>query len=574
VSVDRAPDGPIDRSLRGQADAWLYGLTLLLAFSLPFEPIHPLVSLGWLDVNHLKLLLLATLVLWIAGRSDWRELRHGAWPALLFVGLAVVSAITAPGNRADALKFVIRLGSGLYGLLLVRHVVTSSQRLTGLLWAVVLGAGASAVLGLGEAAGLQLLQPVLGLFKLAPTHVGGDLRVSASFQYATIASMFFELAIPLALILAATTARLWARGLATFLAALCSAIVVLTITRAGVVALAAVLIGIVVLTRARPRWRSLALPTALAGSSMAIAMLGLAVHTSALDTRFATENDWSWYAATYSVPPTLALTADVPTNATVVARNTGEVAWTSAGEHPFALAYRWLSADATNELELPATMIDLPRDVSPGDSVELTVPITARLSAGGYRLTWGMLQRNVLWFHDRGSSDAETAVQVDAGPSGGTFAPIAQAPRTDTFAAEPPESRTALWSAALKMIAQHPLLGVGPDNFRHMYGSYLGLSSWDPRVHANNLYLELLADMGVLGAAAFGLVIGSSSGALMRSFRTPVPAIQAVRMAGLSGSLAVFLLHGTLDYFLSFTPVYLLFWFVVGLSRTAPGLKP
>jgi O-antigen ligase len=112
------------------------------------------------------------------------------------------------------------------------------------------------------------------------------------------------------------------------------------------------------------------------------------------------------------------------------------------------------------------------------------------------------------------------------------------------------------------MIEQHPLLGVGPDNFRHTYGRYLGLAAWDERVHANNLYLELLADDGVLGAAAFALVIGW---ALRR-----LPVARGRWVVGLCASLATFFLHGMLDYFLDFTPIYLLFWMVVGLCASLP----
>ncbi|MBV9544447.1 MAG: hypothetical protein JOY61_08710 [Chloroflexi bacterium] len=67
--------------------------------------------------------------------------------------------------------------------------------------------------------------------------------------------------------------------------------------------------------------------------------------------------------------------------------------------------------------------------------------------------------------------------------------PVAEAPRTDTSATVAPVPRLELWRAALKVFLAYPLLGVGPDNFRHVYGSALGLDAWDQRVDANNLYL-------------------------------------------------------------------------------------
>jgi O-antigen ligase len=121
------------------------------------------------------------------------------------------------------------------------------------------------------------------------------------------------------------------------------------------------------------------------------------------------------------------------------------------------------------------------------------------------------------------------------------------------------------------MFAQHPLLGTGPDNFRHVYGQYLGLPAWDERVHANNLYLELLADVGILGTAAFGLVIAPAVVGLVRAVRDSPQGIHGVWLAGLGASMLAFFVHGTLDYFLDFTPVYVLFWLIVGLTTTLSG---
>jgi hypothetical protein len=300
----------------------------------------------------------------------------------------------------------------------------------------------------------------------------------------------------------------------------------------------------------------------------------LAARVPSFDTRLATENDWGWYAATYDVPASLTLAADAPTDATIVARNTGEATWTMAGAHPVALAYRWLSADALAQLALSITTVDLPRDVPPGQAVQLRVPVAADLPAGDYRLAWGMLQRDVLWFHDRGYPDAETAVHVPGGPLPRAAPAVAQEPRSDGGTSLAPVPRLQLWRAAFQMIVQHPWLGIGPDNFRHTYGAYLDLPSWDDRVHANNLYLELLADLGVLGSAGFALVLLRPIVGLVRGLRSPLTVVQGLWLAGLGASLLAFFVHGTLDYFLEFTPVYLLFWLIVGLAMAAAELEP
>jgi O-antigen ligase len=441
------------------------------------------------------------------------------------------------------------------------------------LWAIALGAGVSALLGLAEMAGWSVFEPLLRLFKQAPTRVGADLRLSASFQYATIAAVFFELAAPLAIVLAATEAERPRRYLAGAIACLCSVAVMLTLTRAGMLALAAAFAVLLVLALVRRQWRRLALPTALACLSGLVALGLLSVQMRNFDPRFATENDWGWYAATYDVPATLTVGPNAATDAVVTARNTGEVVWTAGGPESFALGYRWLTADAASQVDLPATVLDLPHDVPPGDTVQLTVGVDARLPPGDYRLAWGMLQQQVLWFHDRGYPDAETLVHVTGGDKSTAVSTVGVEPRSDLTAALPPLPRAQLWSAALSMVRQHPLLGVGPDNFRHIYGTYLGLAAWDDRVHANNLYLELLADVGVLGALAFAALVALPIMSLLRGLRSPTSPRQALWLAGFAASLLAYFLHGGLDSFLEFTPVYLLFWIVLGLSMAASELK-
>jgi O-antigen ligase len=395
--------------------------------------------------------------------------------------------------------------------------------------------------------------------------VGGDLRASASFQYATIASMFFELVAPLAIVLAATARSRSARLLALMIAAACSAMVVLTLTRAGIGALVLAFGLLLWLAWAGPRWRSVAVPTAVAAACAVLVAGGLATQLSAFSTRFSTENDWDWYGATYQAPSDLTLSPDATTAAVITVQNTGQATWTTDGDHRFGLAYRWLSSDAGSELDVPTTVFDLPTAVPPGGTVEVPVDIRVALPPGDYRVAWGMLQRNVLWFHDRGSRDAETLVHLDGQRADGTVA-VARQPRSDLDIVQPPTPRGELWSAALRIVARYPLLGIGPDNFRHVYGAYVGLPIWDERVHANNLYLELLADTGVLGALAFAVVMAPVVAGLVRGLRKPLTSSQALLCAGLAASLAAFLVHGVFDYFLEFTPVYLLFWLVVGLS--------
>jgi putative inorganic carbon (HCO3(-)) transporter len=60
--------------------------------------------------------------------------------------------------------------------------------------------------------------------------------------------------------------------------------------------------------------------------------------------------------------------------------------------------------------------------------------------------------------------------------------------------------------AGLRMWSDRPLIGVGPDNFEIHYQEYSEAIGTDPRPEqrgAHNLYLESLAETGLLGAVAF-----------------------------------------------------------------------
>jgi O-antigen ligase len=143
---------------------------------------------------------------------------------------------------------------------------------------------------------------------------------------------------------------------------------------------------------------------------------------------------------------------------------------------------------------------------------------------------------------------------------------VALAPRSDASVAEAPVPRLQLWHAALLVWAAQPLLGIGPDNFRHTYGTVLGLERWDTRVHANNLYLELLADLGLLGSLAWWLIVAPAIRSVVGGLRAPPAGPAGVWLAGLGASLLAYLVHGALDAFLAFTAVATLFWLIVGCS--------
>ena len=97
-----------------------------------------------------------------------------------------------------------------------------------------------------------------------------------------------------------------------------------------------------------------------------------------------------------------------------------------------------------------------------------------------------------------------------------------------------------------------------------MYGEFAGLGHADPRVHSNNMYLEIIVGAGILGALAFAWL----SWRLLRHLASMLigPALPAAATSGaLAAAVLAIALHGLVDSFLTFTPTYILIAVVVGL---------
>ncbi len=80
--------------------------------------------------------------------------------------------------------------------------------------------------------------------------------------------------------------------------------------------------------------------------------------------------------------------------------------------------------------------------------------------------------------------------------------------------------RLAHWEAALRMWERAPWLGVGPGNYATIY-SEVNLPRWEEALgHAHNIYLNLLAESGLVGLIAYLLLWGSILVWLWRCRRT------------------------------------------------------
>jgi O-antigen ligase len=112
--------------------------------------------------------------------------------------------------------------------------------------------------------------------------------------------------------------------------------------------------------------------------------------------------------------------------------------------------------------------------------------------------------------------------------------------------------RLAVWSSAWSMWLEHPWLGIGVGNFGVLYPRY-ALPFWDfPQEHAHNYYLNLLAETGVVGLAAYLIFFASLLAFAGQGLRAALAGEagwgpRAFLALGIVGMLLVFSLHNLFD---------------------------
>jgi len=108
--------------------------------------------------------------------------------------------------------------------------------------------------------------------------------------------------------------------------------------------------------------------------------------------------------------------------------------------------------------------------------------------------------------------------------------------------------RLAHWQAAQDMIVDHPWLGVGFGNYPVAYGQYRAMKWPNPLGHAHNYYLNVWAETGLAGLAAYALlwliIIARALSLAARGDRSTLGPWLAV---GLTGAWAHLSVHHLVD---------------------------
>ena len=436
--------------------------------------------------------------------------------------------------------------------------ISERQRI-GLLLAILASGLLAAAIGLAEV-WLGREFGWLASVRSGITVTGEYLRLTGPLDYANHAAMLIEVAAPLLLV----GGWFWWRHsgkTAVFFMGLLGLLLLLqasfqTLSRAGFVTIGAVALTMVVLLG----WRQAAARPWLGLVALVAVMFVLNTAVSnVFRLRFASEGDNSWYQASWQVPATLTLAANEVQTVPITVANEGALTWRSDRAEPINLGGRWIQNDSGLQLAEPRWSFAQP--VVPGETVTMKIPLRAPSNSGKYTLIWDVVHEQITWFGAKSGVFATSVVQVLPSDNRSPFPEPATAVAAWDYELPIPD-RSTLWQVAATLIGERPLLGIGLDNYRLVYGRLLDANSWNETIHTNNWYLEFLVGGGLLAALPFFAWLTWESLLAWRVLRqSPTDPWLIAILAG----LLAFLVHGLLDFFLLFNSTGLLFWLLIGL---------
>lgn len=154
-----------------------------------------------------------------------------------------------------------------------------------------------------------------------------------------------------------------------------------------------------------------------------------------------------------------------------------------------------------------------------------------------------------------------------------------------SFSAGPETNRYRLlaWKSGLEMAMDHPLIGVGPGHYRFYHPFYSTGEFWRLKgvfgrirhIRAHNDYLNILAETGIMGFAAFVAIISYLFVRIIRAARISSSEEPGFRrklwICGLGGGIFATLVQSLVDFNLYNTSSGFLFWIMAGFLAALTG---
>jgi O-antigen ligase len=558
-------------SLAGAFSGLSFAALSLLCATLPFEFFS---RFKLFDKPFTNLELIFFLVTALSAITLMVQVIKGGWKTVfahrLVAGLflaasflvAIISSLISPQKEAG-LDWTWQFGLYIVFWLAVPLWLTI-ERIQFLTLILVVGGVISALFGFAEFFGLNLN----GIFKEKPTNAGAFLRLSGSFSYANIAAMYYEMILAFAVggwFVSLRKGKPWLITLLWLVACI-------------------ILLEAIFLTYSRGAWLGLLGSLLLIGFIarrlfilLSVLALGLwfftFIFSPLMSLRLTPYSDQEWYRAqyTYQLPSSFDRCEKFVLNVTVT--NTSPFTWEKSGQYKINLTYHWLDADK-NVYRFAVASSDLTNDLPPNSRQTLLIDLYVPEKTGDYFLVWDMHQANISWFSLKSAKYEPIPVMV----LGDDTKACSNSTPTNNYRYPPklPDvlgspSREQLWQAAVSMILERPLGGFGAGNFKFNYQNYIvpKPEAVLARVHANNVYLELLSGIGILGFTA----LGGFFWWVIRKLLITVWKEKVVSVIDFVclGVLVMWLAHGILDSFLEPHATAILFWLTLSFICFEPS---
>jgi Lipid A core - O-antigen ligase and related enzymes len=127
--------------------------------------------------------------------------------------------------------------------------------------------------------------------------------------------------------------------------------------------------------------------------------------------------------------------------------------------------------------------------------------------------------------------------------------------------------REAIWSVTLRMLRDHPLFGAGISGYQTVMKHYR-TPNLHPEPYAHNIFLTTWSEVGLIGLAAFAVIL---FGLLWRAARNFGSAHDLYRplLWGIFGAWVVFIVHGLVDSPYWKNDLSLEFWILAAVEVVA-----
>jgi len=136
--------------------------------------------------------------------------------------------------------------------------------------------------------------------------------------------------------------------------------------------------------------------------------------------------------------------------------------------------------------------------------------------------------------------------------------------------------RLKLWQGSLNMIRDHPLFGVGLDNFLYQYRTrYVLPEAWEELdlSHPHNIVLDYWTRLGILGVIAIGWLLLAFFRKALRLYRQLADRDLKALLLGLMASMVAFLAHGLIDNSYFLVDLAFVFFLTLGVVAQAEGAR-